>query len=337
MFEREMHRRNHTIIYAICSVVIVYFLMIAVPFTSEGDGDEISIVGTNSILADFIENVIGDQLADDVTITYIMPAGACPAHFDTSPSDILSIESAEIIVSLGWEPWLTDLIESSGNEEVLEIKCMGCGEWLIPSGVSNYVEKIIEGLTEYNPDWEDILIENGNGFVTEAEEEYENAREQIIDMGLNGTKVVAIEWYTEFLNGLGFEVVLSYGPPESLSTADIINITETLGDPEIAMIIDNLQSGVDFGSNIAAEMGKSHVVLSNFPGAIPDKDTYIENMNYNIDELINGAISYESHQEDVDELEAEISSLRFQRILLISILGIVAAISVILTVIRLRR
>ena len=103
------------------------------------------------------------------------------------------------------------------------------------------------------------------------------------------------------------------------------------------MVIDNLQSTVDFGANLAADFGKEHVVLSNFPGAVPGKYTYIDNMAYNVDELINAAVAYEDTQIELSELESEVSSLEFQRLALISTSAALAVLLVLSAVISRRR
>ncbi|HIH00749.1 TPA: zinc ABC transporter solute-binding protein, partial [Thermoplasmata archaeon] len=238
---------------------------------------------------------------------------------------------------LGWEPWLADLLVSSGNEDVFSIACMGLGEWNIPSGAAAHLEVIADGLSEYAPGWATIFEGNANNYSAEISAAYESARLQVQELGLNGTKVVAIEWYPVFLTGLGFEVVASYGAPETLSTEDVMEISEKCDDPDVAMVIDNLQSTVDFGANLAAEFGKEHVVLSNFPGAIPGKYTYLDNMAYNVEELINAATSYEETQGEISELESEVSSLEFQRLVLVSTLVAMSVLLVLSLVIGRRR
>lgn len=295
------------------------------------------IVCTNSALADFAANVLGDELGNSTSVEYIMPAGVCPSHFDTSPSDVVTIASADVVISLGWEPWLSDLLDSSGNDNVHEIACLGLGEWNFPEGADKHIDRIAEGLSEFNPDWTDIVSSNADNYSLEIEEAYEVARLEIESLGLSGTKVVSIEWYEVFLEGLGFEVVASYGPPEGLSTADILDIYDACGDSEVAMVVDNLQSTIDFGTELAFDMGKVHVVLSNLPGAIPGKYTYLDNLEYNVVELINGGIAYDTTQKEVSDLESEVSSLEFQRLALISVVAVLAVLLIVSAVIARRK
>ena len=54
------------------------------------------------------------------------------------------------------------------------------------------------------------------------------------------------------------------------------------------MIIDNLQSGTEFGSKLAFDLGATQIILSNFPGAIPETDSYVKLIKYNATQLFNG-------------------------------------------------
>jgi ABC-type Zn uptake system ZnuABC Zn-binding protein ZnuA len=321
---------------AACFASALVLMSLAFVGIASGEDDKLMIVCTNSALADFATNVFGEELGDAVEVEYIMPAGVCPSHFDTSPSDVVTIASADVVISLGWEPWLSDLLESSGNDDAFGIACPGFGEWNIPSGAELHINRIAKGLSEFRPEWNSTLTVNALNYSTEIANAYEEARQMIASEGLNGTKVVTIEWYALFLEGLGFEVAKSYGAPEGLSTADILEISAACDDPEVAMVVDNLQSTVDFGMQLAADYGKIHIVLSNFPGAIPGKYTYLDNFEYNVDELVNGAIAYETTQSELSDLESEISSLEFQRIALASA-AIVLAFLLLLSLLIARR
>ena len=297
----------------------------------------VTIVCTNSALADFASHILGDELALRTDVEYIMPAGVCPSHFDTSPSDVVTISSADIVISLGWEPWLDDLLDASGNDDVHEILCIGLGEWNIPEGAEAHIDVIASGLSEFNAEWEATVTSNAEAYSSAIAAAYEAARLEVLSSGLNGTKVVTIDWYVVFLQGLGFEIAASYGPPEALSTADILEISDACDDPEVALVVDNLQSTIDFGTQLASDYGKVHVVLSNFPGAIPGKYTYIDNMDYNLNELLSGASAYESTQEEISDLESEVSSLEFQRMALLSAVVVLAALLALSIVITRRK
>jgi len=257
--------------------------------TALGEEETIQIVCTNSALADFTSNII----IDNVTIEYIMPAGVCPAHFDTSPSDVSKIVNADIIISLGWEPWLESLLNKSGNSDYTEIKCQGLGEWNIPTGAIAYVEKITDGLKTAIPEKETIIQENADIYLTAINEKAEELKNQIETEGFTDRKIVSMEWQKDYLEWIGLNVTYYYPPPEGLSVQDELEVITAASAEGVAAVVDNLQSGTEFGARVAGESGVSHVIFSNFPGAIPNTDTYLEMITYNTDQLIKGIKSFD--------------------------------------------
>jgi len=288
-----------------------------------------TIICTNSILADFASNLV----KENVTIEYIMPAGACPTHFDTTPSDISKILSADIIISLGWEPWLDSLVSSSGNTRAQQIKCTGLGEWNIPSGAKKYVEKIRDELSHLLPTLNETTHVNAENYMAQIDETAQQLRENLTINGYRGKQIICMEWQQDFLEWLGCNVTSSYGPPEGLSTQDMLNVSKAASSGDVCAIIDNLQSGADFGARIASESGASHVIFTNFPGAVPGTDTYVQMISYNTKQLINGIATFEYKQGEIATLGGKVSSLELERnisLLAVAILGISAAILIIL-------
>ena len=98
----------------------------------------------------------------------------------------------------------------------------------------------------------------------------------------------------------------------SLSANDKINITNAAKSEGVCAIIDNLQSGTEFGELIAADTGLSHVVFTNFPGAYENVDTYLEMIEYNTGELVKGITIYDYNQDKQEDID-QVRNLEFQR------------------------
>ena len=299
-------------------VITALFVLASINVVAQDSNEEIKIVCTNSALADFTSNII----TENSTIDYIMPAGACPAHFDTTPSDIDKIVNADIIISLGWEPWLEDLINKSENQEFSEIKCAGLGEWNIPTGAIKYIQKIRDELIIILPEYNTTVQQNVENYMQEINVTAESLKQQIENQGLKNRKVVCIEWYKDFLNYFGLNVSFYYGAPEGLSVQDEIDVLNAVSHEDVSAVIDNLQSGTTFGARVASETGKSHVILTNFPNAIPGTDTYLKTIQYNINQTINGIQTYDYKKGDIQNLENQIDEIILQRNASIAISGI---------------
>jgi len=312
-------------------ILVAVIMMISLCFIPHLNSEEVltTIICTNSILADFTKNI----LKDNIEIDYIMPAGACPMHFDASPSDVSKISSADIIISLGIEPWLNDLLENSGNTNYSEIKCYQLGEWNIPSGAKKYVKRIRDDLSIILPSINKTIQANAKEYIKYINTTSENLKEMIKTNGFTGRKIISMEWHKDFLEWLGLNVTCYYAPPERISTQDIFNVTKAASVGDVCAIIDNLQSGTDFGANIASESGAIHLIFTNFPGAIPNTDTYIDMITYNNQQLINGITAYDYKKGEIADLEKRISALEIERNMIslgIIILALFACIMIVL-------
>ena len=60
------------------------------------------------------------------------------------------------------------------------------------------------------------------------------------------------------------------------------------------MVVDNLQIDVEFGGGIASQVGAEHLVLTNFPGAIPGTENLPKMLRYNAEQLFNGTFTWQS-------------------------------------------
>ncbi len=287
-----------------------------------GDG-ELGIVCADTLLADLARNIIGDLAMVDS----IMPAGACPAHFDLRPSDAGLVAGADVIVQLGWEPWLDDLITASGNTGVVRVRCAGLDEWNVPEGGKAYVDSIAMGLSAAFPEHASALAAGAAAYKaiidTKAAEVEALAREG----GLEGRAVVAMEWQERFVEWLGCEVVATYGPPEGLSTQQALEVTAAARDA--SMVVDNLQSGTDFGTEVAARSGAAHVALTNYPGAAPGTEGYLDMLEANARALVAGGQEHDRRLGEVAELESRVEDLRFQAAALATV-AVVCAVAAIL-------
>ena len=61
-------------------------------------------------------------------------------------------------------------------------------------------------------------------------------------------------------------------------------------EENVALIIDNLQSGQDAGAGIAEELDCARIILTNLPGGLDDTETWEKAIDRNI-ELILEAIA----------------------------------------------
>lgn len=81
-----------------------------------------------------------------------------------------------------------------------------------------------------------------------------------------------------------------------LSLKEVDHLIQTGREQGVALVVDNLQSGPDFGARLAYEVGAVHVVLTNFPGALPGTATHLEMLRYNADKLFEALRTYRGEE-----------------------------------------
>jgi len=262
-------------------------------FTNLGlanEKEKLTIICTTSILASHVEE-IGKDL---IKIVSIVPAGMCPAHYDVKPSDISTMSKTSLLVSQGIEPWLDGLIKASGNKNLKRISLEGS---TIPLKVIEEIKIIKDALSEVDPENASCYEENAQELTNLIKESAERIKERAKELRVEKYKVICIKWQEGFTKWLGFEVVATYFPPERISWKEIFELIHTGKEENAALVVDNLQSGIDFGKKLASEIGAVQVVSINFPGSVPGTETYIKMMKYKADKLFEGLEEYKSNNE----------------------------------------
>lgn len=320
----EKFSKSRLLIIELIGLLLLSFIII-----NPISGSSTYIICTNSVLADFTSNII----TENTTIEYIMPSGVCPAFYDTCPSDVNKIVNADIIISLGSpikEPWLNDLLNYNSNYKSIE--CKNLGEWNIPSGAKKYIDCLKTELLELFPELNASINKNTYNYIKKIDNKSIELHNAIEDAGHLEKKVICMKWHKDFIEWLGLNVIDNYGPPQSLSLKDELNIIINASDNDVYTIIDNLQSGTDFGAKVASESGASHVIFTNFPQAIPGTDTYLDMITYNTEQLLNGISTYEYKQGELSAAQDKILSLEIQRNFSVALIGLLILILIILII-----
>jgi len=253
-------------------LVIVLFSMV-----NMNADEKIKVVCTTTILETFVEEIGGEK----VDVISLVQPGVCPAHFDIRPSNVYDVSEASLILCHGIEPWLDDLINSSGNKDVKKVLLKG--SWSTPDSAIRKIGEIKNALSEVSPENTEYFKENAEKTIENIRETAENIKEEAESLGVKNIDVICMGWQKEFVEWIGFNIVATYGPPEKVSMKEINELTKT----KAVLVIDNLQSGTKLGSQIASEIGAYHVILTNFPDAVPETDTISKMIEYNADQLFN--------------------------------------------------
>lgn len=310
-------RRN---VAFVSSILVSYLLIMGLCMASieaNVPTEKPMIVCTTNVLGSLVEEFLQDR-ADVVVL--VRPS-LCPADYDMKPSDIYAVSKAKLLFyhSMPGEFWLQGLIEAADNENLTLVKVPG--DYNTPEGVMRCVNLVGGNLSRvFSIDLKAKIAEMLADIDAAANEMTVEAQ----TLGADGVKVICMKWLEPFVKWLGFDVVATFNPPETLSAADIAALVETAQREGVALIVDNLQISVEFGEGVASQVGAVHVVITNFPGAIPGTENLAQMFRYNAHQLFEGLRTWRS----TSALRTEIGNLEDQ-LTLYQLVASVAAIAAI--------
>ena len=286
------------------------------------------VVALTSVIASIARQLGGDY----VEVHSIVPAGFCPGHYDITPGDVAAVAEADVIIGHRW-PWFEDLAQAvyeATGKNVSAIFREVSGPWNTPEGAIAHIKAVASALCEFeeNATRRDYYIAMNETICSELLAVTGELKAEAEEFDVGSVKVICMQWQVGFVQWLGFDIVATFGPPERLSPEDVANLVETGRSEGVALVIDNLQSGTELGAAVAREIGAEHVVLTNFPDAVPGTPTLVDMMRYNAAQLFNATESWRSKGEEIRRLEMEIEGLRGQNTLLLGLTASFAIVAV---------
>lgn len=261
------------------------------------------IVCTTSAVGSIVEELLGDTA--DVLV--LVQPGLCPADFDMKPGYIDAVSKAQILFkqNLTGEFWLDGLLAAAGNPDLTVVSFARGDVYNTAEGAKYFIRGVGGNLSQ-------ILGVNLDSEISEMLNDVDEVSSlmasQAATLNASNVKVICMGWLQTFIESAGFTVVATFNPPETLSAGDITTLIETAQSQGVALVVDNLQIDTEFGAGIAAQVGAEHVVLTNFPGAIPNTETLAKMLQYDAEQLFNGTVLWQS----TSTLRAERSDLQNQ-------------------------
>ena len=247
----------------------------------------LKVVTSTSLIAAVVEQVGGDR----VDVVNIIPPAQCPGHFDVKPGDIQKLADADLFLLHGWQGELfsESLIASADNPGLTVSRIDIAGNWMTPLTQQEATAKITAVLCGMDAEGSHIYQKAAEGYKQMISLKDAELKAKLSRLDPAGIKVMCSEQLTGLVKWAGFNVVATYGRPDSLIPQVVRELVDTGREAGVTLIIDNLQSGQDAGAGIAEELGLKRIILSNFPGGFDGAVTWEETIDKNV-ELIAAAV-----------------------------------------------
>ena len=251
--------------------------------------DELAVVAGST----HIEVILEDLAGDWITIHSLFPPATCPSQFDMKPSHIAALRDSRAVFLHPWQEAMANVREglNTANTPGERVHILAIeNNWMIPdvqqtatARIAALLDELMESdAPESAPDAHARLEERSERIAGKARE----AAVRLEAANAEDAPVLCNIMQADFLEWAGFEIAGTYNAPEDLSVAAIERLLATGKEAGVVLVADNLQSGDPrAGARIAQELGAGHAVLSNFPRAVPDTETWEATFEHNIEAL----------------------------------------------------
>lgn len=275
-------------------IVILLLSLLALPLgcSEKQSSDKLKVVTTTSIIASIVEQVGGDK----VEVANIIPPAQCPGHFDVEVTDMKVLADAQLFLMHGWqgELFTQQLIESANNPQLVTVVLNIPGNWMTPTVQAQAVGNITAALAEADPDNTAFYQSNAQSFQTAIASKGAELKTKLEAANVNQYKVICGDMIKGLIVWTGFNVIASYSRPEDLTAQKMKELIDLGKQNNVAIVIDNLQSGkADAGVAMAQEIGAVQVTLTNFPGGFANTETWEKALEKDVELLLEAIAKYE--------------------------------------------
>jgi len=269
-------------------VLVLVGVVVAVLVRAQHAPPSADIMAGSSLITDIIQDVADGKLK----VYTLIPPGMCPGHYDVKPSDVETLANSRVLIIHNWQQNMknvTGLVESADNPDLV-IKVIDVPDMpMVPQIQAETTAKIALALGEIDPEnsayYQEKAAERTQAILAKGEE----VKDKLQDANVSGVKVLCVEYQAGFVEWAGFDVVATYGRPEDLSVAEVEELIIEAQEAEVALVIDNLQSGATAtGEAMAQDIGAIQVTISNFPGGLENTETWEKAIDKNVDLLLEG-------------------------------------------------
>lgn len=278
-------------------ILLCVLMLIASPLHA---AEQLKVVASFSILADFVRNVGGDR----INLTTLVGADSDVHVYAPAPSDAKRIADAKLVIvnGLGLEGWLPRLVQSSGSKAQVVIVSAGIAPlklgsaadphgWQSVPNAKIYVTDIANALAAVDPDDAEFFRARAKAYLEKLETLDREVRAAVAKIPQERRKMIsthdafgyfAAEYGVQFIAPLG---VSTETEPSARDIATIIGQIKAQKIP--AVFLENI-SDDRLIRRIAAETGSKvggTLISDGLTGEKGPAPTYIDMVRHNIKAL----------------------------------------------------
>lgn len=289
----------------------------------EESNSELSVVSTIFPGYDFARAVVGDE--ENISVEMILEPGVEAHDYEPTPQDIITIESADVIIYVGGDSdeWIESILEDIDTSDITIIRMMDVVEvveeeivdgmeaeehedgeeeeeeteydehvWTSLTNSIEIINEIEETLSELYTDKEDAFSKNAESYITQIEEIDEEIKE-VVETASTNTIVVAdrfpFAYFTSDYNLTYYAAFPGCSSQTEASASTIAFLIDKVNEEGISSILKIELSSSNIADTISDETG-AEILTFHSAHNVSSEDfengvTYVDIMKSNVEVL----------------------------------------------------
>jgi ABC-type Zn uptake system ZnuABC Zn-binding protein ZnuA len=302
---------NLQLVRLLWAILIGHGLLAASLVLAASEVEPLNIVVTIPVLKDLAEQVGGPH----VRVTSLLSGYENEHTYSPKPSDLVAVRKARLLfeVGIGLEVWVSSLVKNAGSSSLRVVttskgiallrdrpdhdgvaQSAEEGErgnphvWMDPENATTMMRHITEALIQIDPAHATEYRANQASYLRKLDQLRGDLSDRVTRLADRRFIAHHPAW-PYFARRFGFQIVGTIQPqsgsePSALHLHDLI---AKIKKDRIKVVVSEIQLSQKIPELLAKETGARVVVLTTLPGGLPNTETYLDMLRYNVLQLAN--------------------------------------------------
>jgi ABC-type Zn uptake system ZnuABC Zn-binding protein ZnuA len=293
------------------AIVMSYGLLAATLVLAASAVEPLNIVVTIPVLKDLAEQVGGHH----VRVTSLLHGYENEHTYSPKPSDLIAVRKARLLfeVGIGLEVWVSSLVKNAGSPSLRVVTTSkgiallrdrsdhdGAAQsadedergnphvWMDPENATTMMRHITEALIQIDPAHATEYRANQASYLRKLDQLRGDLSDRITRLADRRFIAHHPAW-PYFARRFGFQIVGTIQPQSGSepSALQLHGLIAKIKKDRIKVVVSEIQLSQKIPDLLAKETGARVVVLTTLPGGLPNTETYLDMLRYNVLQLAN--------------------------------------------------
>lgn len=293
-------------------IILIGYVLLAAPLTFAAPPTEpLNIVVTIPVLKDLAEQVGGPH----VRVISLLNGYENEHTYSPKPSDLVAVRKARLLfeVGIGLEVWVSSLVKNAGSPSLRVVTTSKgiallrdrpdrggdahAGEeeergnphvWLDPENAMTMMRHITEALIQVDPAHTTEYRTNQASYLRKLDQLRQDLSDRIAHL-VDRRFIAHHPAWPYLARRFGFKIVGTIQPQSGSepSALQLHGLIAKIKKERIKVVVSEIQLSQKIPDLLAKETGARVVVLTTLTGGLPNTETYIDMLRYNVLQLTN--------------------------------------------------